>query len=521
VKRNPKIQRPDQPERTAEEKRQAQRGKIVVKPPEVQPTIDLLWLAGLYGAKLSPADLISLLAAKGIEASRASIVRVIGYQIKARGYRLLQYQPRHWLPIRYRIGSVPPTHWLEDQTRHKRRRISWHEQTDVEIGPKYYPAISGVFLQEMIQLHRTRRAKYECFRKDPRVFTNHPDAFFHHSRVLVSAPIADRLKLGFTLKELFYNHDHSIFIDSGGFQIQTGQVRREEWTSARALAYSVKNGHIFPILDSPILPHDDFNKNLAESYESARYYSDHRPNASEIVLNVAHGRNLKELKRWIDEISKITLDGWALGSSYNGNNDKSKDLLQAIFLMLRSGILDKAKLFHVFRVGKPETILYLTILNELIRRYRPDLKFEISFDCSTPLVMAKNGKFYRFTSYDRRKVIQLAKEHLPNLANKEFQLCDCPVCRYTEINFNKLMNSKRQELQLWIGLHNIYADICFQRDIASTVHLSVSASLERYTFSSQITHNIGIIQQAVRNLRLSEQIIEHMVDTEKSEQEEA
>jgi hypothetical protein len=70
---------------------------------------------------------------------------------------------------------------------------------------------------------------------------------------LVSAPIADRRKLEFTLKDLFTNPDLKIFVDSGGYQIQTGQIKRDEWTDAMALDYSLRNGTIFPILDSPVL----------------------------------------------------------------------------------------------------------------------------------------------------------------------------------------------------------------------------------------------------------------------------
>ena len=464
-------------------------------------TIDVLRQAGLFGAKLSRADLKVILAGKGIDASDETIAWLIGHQIPARGYRLRRHQPdRRWLPNRYWIKSVPPTHWLTDKTRHiKRRQISWHERIDAEIGPQYYPAISGVSLQALVDLYRGRQPNWHCLRKDPRIFTPKVDAYFRYDRVLVSAPIADRRKLEFTLKDLFANPDLKIFVDSGGYQIQTGQIKRDEWTDAMALDYSLRNGTIFPILDSPVLLNSDFKRNLAETDRSAQYYRNNRPNAGETILNTAHGRDLDEIKRWVEIMSKVELDGWGLGSLSNRN---PKQLLKAAFYMLRSGLLDNAKVFHVFGMSKLRTVLYLTIFLEYVRRYRPDLKFDISYDSSYPLRTAifANGAVS----------IRLAKSSdLSRLPDKDFMLCDCPVCQNTETNYKRLIEAN--ELQLFFALHNTYRLIRHQKSIAQLVHLSAGVDgLELYQFPKQDAVNIGIIREAFENMALSETIIDSL-----------
>ena len=96
-----------------------------------------------------------------------------------------------------------------------------------------------------------------------------------------------------------------------------------------ALDFSVKNGDIFPILDAPVIENSNFDKSLTNPLK-APGIRDNRPNKGEIILNVAHGRNLDELKRWIDVVSSVQLDGWGLGSFHRNSTN---EILKHIFYM--------------------------------------------------------------------------------------------------------------------------------------------------------------------------------------------
>jgi hypothetical protein len=151
------------------------------------------------------------------------------------------------------------------------------------------------------------------------------------------------------------NPDLKVMVDSGGYQLQTGQVRREEWTNRKALDYSVKNGDIFPVLDSPLVPYADFKKNRRETFESALYYRDHRPGRGEVILNVAQGRDLGELERWLELMAKVELDGWALGSSSrNGKHPSTKKLVEGGIFYVAVGGLGQSERIPYLRYEQPQ-----------------------------------------------------------------------------------------------------------------------------------------------------------------------
>ena len=116
-----------------------------------------------------------------------------------------------------------------------------------------------------------------------------------------------------------------------------------------------------------------------------------------------------------------------------------------------------------------------------------------------------------FTGFDGAASIRLAKSSdLSRLPDKDFMLCDCPVCQNTETNYKRLIEAN--ELQLFFALHNTCQLIRYQKSIAQLVHLSAGADgLERHQFPKQDAHNIRLIREAFENMALSETIIDSLL----------
>lgn len=370
-------------------------------------------------------------------------------------------------------------------------------------------------------------------KKDMRFYKNVPNGYFHHKDLLISAiGIKGTTKPGAkTFKESLGIDDNDgikVFVDSGGYSIASGAISRDDWTDKDAFDVSVKNGNIFPILDVPIIGNGDFDKCLKISKESAEYYNIHKPDNGEIILNVAQGRNQKEFQKWVDSISKVKLDGWAMGSSHKGN---SKEVMKSLFFMLTSGVLDGAKAFHVFGVSSAEINIYLAAIKHAIRN-QPELKlnFDITFDSSSPLRAAAFMQYFMHTKDTGFSTSQFTNTvDWSAIANHKFEeglWCDCPVCS-TVTDFGAMMNHKSSiEQVMWCSYHNLYALLSYIKKVNALVEMCYHVDgLHEHIFPPRIARNILTIYEAFSNLQQGESIIHHKfigmdIDDDKSTLEE-
>ncbi len=383
---------------------------------------------------------------------------------------------------------------------------------------KFLLAISGTFLRTMKQYTSDKEAcikKYDMqnlIDKDIRIYK--PGSFFHHNDLLFSAfHFKSQLNKG---KSTLYDvlgleRTNTIFIDSGGYSISTGAVDKDKWTSKDAFELSINNGNIFPILDIPVTPSASFDDCLKSSMDSAVYYKANQPHKGEIILNVAHGRNLTEVKTWVDKISKIELDGWALGSSHGGN---PKEIVKGLFFMLTSGVLKDSKAFHVFGVSSASMIIYFAALKHAIKKSNLGLNFDITFDSSYPLRAAAFGHFFQFTKFDGFSNITLTNQVDWNkLSDDDFEdgfFCDCPVCNEIK-DFKQMVLSPmagQGEFILWNQLHNTYQQKRYIRQISSLVEMCCDIpELLPHVFPAQIGRNISVIIEAFDNPTIGEELI--------------
>jgi hypothetical protein len=337
-------------------------------------------------------------------------------------------------------------------------------------------------------------------------------SYFYHPHMLFSAFHMKPVLKGRTIWEVLEinkNEPRMVFIDSGGYSIATGAVAIDKWTNKQAFDLSVANGNLFPILDIPVTPTADFDRHLAISKKSAQYYKDNKPNEGEIILNVAHGRHMGEVKRWIDDISEVELDGWALGSSHRGN---PKEILKGMFYMLTSGVLDNAKAFHVFGVSSASMIIYFAAVKHAIKRNNMKYNFDLTFDSSYPMRTFAFGHFFAFRKFDGFVNVTLTNTvDWSTLKDDDFDggfFCNCPVCSDLKSFPNLMKDPKSDERGMWGSLHNLHEMLMYKRQIEAMVEMCMDVDgLVHSIFPAAIARNILVIQEAFNNISVGEEII--------------
>jgi hypothetical protein len=380
---------------------------------------------------------------------------------------------------------------------------------------KYYLAMSGGTLGELAKFtHQREKMEFNNLDKDIRFYNEVPagSGYFYHNKLLFSAVHIKPLmkKYGSIKTALQLDDKVDVFIDSGGYSLATGAVAMDKWTNADAFKLSIENGHIYPILDLPVTPDADFDKHLRISKESAQYYHDRKPDKGEIILNVAHGRHLGEVKRWVDDISKVKLDGWALGSSHRGN---PKEILKGMFYMLSCGVLTESQAFHIFGVSSASMIIYFAAVKHAIKRNKKlKFKFDITFDSSYPLRTAAFGNFYMYRKFDGFTGIKFTNTiDWSGLQKDDFEegfFCQCPVCAQIK-NIGGILNAERSnELGMWISLHNVNTMLQYKKEIECLVEMCMDVpGLAPHIFPAQIARNIEVIGEAFDNITIGEEII--------------
>lgn len=355
--------------------------------------------------------------------------------------------------------------------------------------------------------------KYPNIYQNPRFFNEGGSPHFPH--ILLSAP---NTKGEFSAKKnpngydnlydlMGIDRDVDIFIDSGGYSLMTGALKEKDWNNELAFNFSVKNGTVFPILDRPVTPGVDFDANLKISLESAQYYKSRKSEAEDkMILNVAQGRNNEEMKRWVDTIGQVELDGWAFGGSMHGGDNK--EIMIDIFHMLKEGYLDNTKYLHIFGVSSASNIMYFHALQQIFKRHHPNKKFIFSYDSTSPFMSFLNGTI--FYSYDVEKITKLPLtnryEGWKNAAEELKMPCDCLHC--DAIADLSSMTSDNTEYYLWGYLHNLTVQKKFIDINAKLVDLCYNIDgFMKGSMPPKTYKNLQVLEEAFSDMQNGEEIL--------------
>jgi|TARA_Y100000310_G_scaffold190872_1_gene190872 hypothetical protein len=119
--------------------------------------------------------------------------------------------------------------------------------------------------------------------------------------------------------------------DSGGYQICAGSMKWDPKLRGTILEWLEHNSDVGMNLDIPprVKYAGKFIECLDLSKENFKYFADNRTGSCEL-LNIIHGQDVVEFKKWYDTIKDFPFDGWAIGGS-GGNLFKFFSGLAVLF----------------------------------------------------------------------------------------------------------------------------------------------------------------------------------------------
>lgn len=365
----------------------------------------------------------------------------------------------------------------------------------------YFPSISTATVSYMAK--KTDKQFIEGspnFQKGFRFF-NKDAGYYYHPHILLSA-VHLHNKTNDVREYLDIDNRCNLFIDSGGFQLATGAIKEKNWNNEKAFSWSMNNGNIFPILDRPPIRGIDINKNLKLSYESAEYYNRNRKKGdNKIILNVVHGNDQNSFKKWMNKMAEVNLDGWALGSSHEGN---PKAILIALFDMINEGVLTKKdKVLHVFGVSTSINMIYFDIIQKCLHEqgYRTVLTYDSSyFQRSLGF-----GHYFLWNKFSGITNITFTNKCDYSKIDKNMRPpCDCPVCEGIT-DLNRYFSNSEDFYMLGI-LHNLNKMLSYKKSVYNLLNYNVDG-LWDYIFPADIKYNLNLIIEAMNNPKMGAEII--------------
>ncbi len=215
-----------------------------------------------------------------------------------------------------------------------------------------------------------------------------------------------------------------VICDSGGYQIigwrkswdvDYTQVNKSdsEAFALRSLQWQQSVADVAITLDVPtgcigkeikkgvVHPYKDFKTCLdATQFYHSVYSANHDPSKATRFLNVLQGNSEQERDSWYDAVKGHQYcNGWSI--SFRAYERKFYNVAQMILRLHYDGVLGDH--LHVLGTGSLRSALGLTLIQRAIRK-QANPNFTITFDCSTPVTLAKDGwilgdlQFVRATS---------------------------------------------------------------------------------------------------------------------------
>ena len=201
-------------------------------------------------------------------------------------------------------------------------------------------------------------------------------------------------------------HQTSLVVgDSGGYQIGTGKLKMTPNKREEIFDWLVNTCDLAMTIDVPVwaldrgglVGYNTFDDCLAATVENLDIFQA-LGGANYRFLNVLQGRTIQEHDAWYEAVKHYPFYGWAFscdieqeGVSGRGMKIPFVVILRRIILMLKEGMFDcDAIWLHFLGMGDLKTALLLTKLKTLLNQLLPRCAVEISFDTSSPSMMAKS-----------------------------------------------------------------------------------------------------------------------------------
>lgn len=207
--------------------------------------------------------------------------------------------------------------------------------------------------------------------------------------------------------------------DSGGYQIASGAVKKENFSRELILRWLENNSHVAMNLDiPPRLKYDGkFNEALEISIDNFNYFSKNRtPNNKTEFLNVIQGNDEYTYKLWYDSVKHFEFNGWGMGGA-----GLSIYRFMSCLVALMQGkeqYKDNNKWLHILGASKVIDFLLLSQLQKSLNDINSNM--QVTTDSSSPSRAVVYGYYYY--DYDLKnctfKSIHIPKELSQSNQNK-------------------------------------------------------------------------------------------------------
>ncbi|QIR13575.1 hypothetical protein [Shewanella aestuarii] len=243
---------------------------------------------------------------------------------------------------------------------------------------------------------------------------NEKSNMVHHPYALYSAGLINNLRNPKScLVTNPVNFNRSLILgDSAGYQVGKGLLKITDQVISDIFYFLSNYCHFAMTLDVPMFacretklvdyptPNSCLNATLYNLDRFLELQEDNFP-----FLNIIQGWNKSDSDYWYHKVKKYPFFGYAI----NCENLKVWDLIWRLLLLIRDGYFEKkASWFHLLGLGNLKAAAIVNITFQLVKGMVSPCVFNMSYDSSTPFLMA--GRYMR---YNKNPVISNNRLALP------------------------------------------------------------------------------------------------------------
>jgi len=380
--------------------------------------------------------------------------------------------------------------------------------------PIFFPALSCI----AFPVFKGTEKLYESpnLTKDLKFYNEKPihreEQYLYHPYTLWSA--AHYYKRENFREELQMDDKSLLFLDSGGFQLETGKAPKG-FTAKKSLEWCEKHGNLYPILDQPVVgdaTKKSFNDALDFSCDSAKYYYENRTNTKSHILNVISGRSLENIDDWYKKISQWKFDGWAHGGNHQGN---LKSILYGVFYLLNKGEFhsDTPKYYHILGVSANISMFYFALIQRELNKL-DGVNIQLTYDASSFALVTSYGKVYSGMSYRGTEVFVLSNRYdYSSFGNK--------IPSQSSVFENPLVDTERflkdkTALYGMMMVNNLWWTVQWKRTVDALVNCGSEEVLDSWIKTSEVLNNVNSIKNLFKNPKSALKMIGHTITDKKS-----
>jgi len=294
--------------------------------------------------------------------------------------------------------------------------------------------------------------------------------------------------------------------DSGGYQIATGVIDPKSDYLENIFNWLENNTNYAINIDIPLHAFKQgvditIEEKLNISNKNFTYFEKNQTGKTK-YLNVQHGKNIKELDMWFDQVSsKHNFDGgWCIGSIMFGEQFYA---LQSLFYLILKGRIIKnnpnMQVIHFLGSSSTNNMITWEYLQKKLNEY--NYNYQLTYDSSTTEIAAGHGQYILFTDIEKIKYLNLSFSY-KNINKESYLPCNCPVCEGVQFKYFYDRIEKESFSTLTyahLGFHNLYQMLDYKNKIIRILNTD-DKNLYLDIFGKKIVYIFNVIDLMFENI---------------------